>query len=84
MEFYAVILARILVEAGAAIVIGGEDSELMLEKMVEMRCCQALSDIQEILKDDTLSDEECFLRIERIVALYEELGPGAGGHHDFG
>ena len=40
--------------------------------------------IRDILADDTLSDEECFRKIEAIVSLLEETGISSGGRHDFG
>lgn len=52
------------------------------EKVVERRGCQALLEIREILDD--LDEEECFLRIEKIVRVFEKLGSGGGGRHDFG
>ncbi len=51
--------------------------------MVEMECCEAIRKIREILDDTFLTDEMRFGRIEQIVSLYEELGPGTGRHHDF-
>lgn len=45
---------------------------------------RALLKIRDILADDTLSDPECFHRIEAIVSLMEDLGISCGGRHDFG
>jgi len=45
---------------------------------------RALRRIQTILADDTLSDPECFQKIEAIVSLLEDLGISCGGRHDFG
>lgn len=45
---------------------------------------RALLRIRDILADDTLSDENCFHRIEAIVCLLEDLGIDCGGRHDFG
>ena len=44
---------------------------------------RALLRIRDILADDTLSDENCFHRIEAIVRLLEDLGIGCGDRHDF-
>ena len=52
--------------------------------LVELKCYEALRKIKEILEDDTLSDKECFLKIEEIVCILEELGSDAGNRHDFG
>ena len=83
-EFCASILAKVLIEAGMGIVVGGTDSDEIIGHMVEMECCEALRKIREILDDTFLTDEMCFARIEQIVSLYGELGPGAGSRHDFG
>ena len=45
---------------------------------------RALRRIQEIVADDTLSDQACFGKIEAIVSLLEDLGLSCGGRHDFG
>lgn len=83
-EFYAQILARVLIEAGADISIGGKASKEIVEDMVEMRCCELVKEIHAVLGDDTLDDPSCFQRVEKIVSLYERLGPGGGSRHDFG
>lgn len=83
-EFYASILARVLVEAGAGIVVGGADSDAVIRHMAETACCGALRKIREILDDGSLSDRDCFDRVEQIVSAFEELGPGGGCRHDFG
>ena len=43
----------------------------------------ALRQIRDILADGTLSDENCFQRIEAIVRLLEDLGIDCGDRHDF-
>ena len=35
------------------------------------------------LMDGRLDDPACFLRIEEIVNIYEELGSDGGGRHGF-
>ena len=45
---------------------------------------RALRQIQEILADDTLSDETCFAKIKAIVGLLEGLGLSCRGRHAFG
>ena len=78
MELYIKILADYYAKHG------------YLEQMVDPtviiqdRCYQALCRIKEILEDDTLEDPECFLKIEEIICVLEELGSGAGLRHDFG
>lgn len=47
-------------------------------------CYQALEKIKAVVQDDSLSDGECFMRIEEIVCALEDLGSGGGPRHDFG
>ena len=47
LEFNTYILARVLAEAGAAIVVGGDDSRQIVGDMVHDRCCRALWEIRE-------------------------------------
>ncbi|WP_209344536.1 hypothetical protein [Flavonifractor sp. AGMB03687] len=60
------------------------DLTLTAQEMVEASSYQALCQIREILRDDSLSDPECFEKIERIVCLFEQIGSNCGSRHDFG
>lgn len=51
---------------------------------VEGKCCQTLNEIRAVLNDDSLDDRECFMKIERIVEIYEQIGSDGGIRHDFG
>lgn len=51
---------------------------------IESRCYQALQKIRDILRDDNLTDNDCFSKIEAIVCLLEEMGIDTGNRHDFG
>lgn len=82
MELYRDILCDIL---------ESEEFEIMLPKwkmkvdeMIEMKCYQAIEEIKKILEEDTLNDAECFERIEKIIVIFEALGSGIHGRHDFG
>ena len=55
-----------------------------LQRDFDNECYRALAKIREVLRDDTLEDEDCFMKIERIITIYEELGSGGGTRHDFG
>ena len=79
MELYQEILVKAFEGKQVRATIDGFD----VQKMVESTCYQALEQIQAILRDETLSDPECFHRIERIVEVYESLG-AAAPRHDFG
>ena len=52
-------------------------------EIAEGVCYRALERIRDILRDDTRSDEACFLKIEEIVRVLEELGSHGGTRHDF-
>lgn len=55
-----------------------------LKRDFDSECYRALAEIRDVIRDDTLNDEDCFLKIEKIVSIYEEIGSGGGGRHDFG
>ena len=64
---------------------GGQEAETKLAlALMKETGFQALREIWETVKDDSLDDPTCFRRIERIVEVYEDLGAGAGTRHDFG
>ena len=52
-------------------------------QLVELRCFQALRQIKEIISEPTLSDAECFQRIDAIVCVLEKLDSDGGAQHDF-
>ena len=53
-------------------------------RWLEGRCYQTLMKIKSVLEDEELEDEECFLRIEGILAAFEEMGAAVAGRHDCG
>ena len=57
--------------------------ELSAKDLLECTSYQALCQIRAILSDDTLSDPECFQRIERIVCVLEAFGSDCGHRHEF-
>lgn len=54
------------------------------EKIVEMKCYQAIERIKEVIADDRLDDAECFMKIEEIIVALENIGCHCGWRHDFG
>ena len=52
-------------------------------ELMEKQCYQALEKIRQILADDCLSDQDCYMRIEEIVCAMEEIGGFCGSRHDF-
>ena len=77
MELYE----KILLETIAYEVI--PSLKLKSTQLVEMKCYQALCEIYDVVSDETLSDAQCFRKIEEIVRVLDKLGTGGGGRHDF-
>ena len=82
MQLSIEILSHLLSQCGFQILFPSLD--LKASEIVEIRSYCALKKIQEILKDDTLSDSECFQKIEAIVNVFESIGASCGARHDFG
>ncbi len=82
MELYWEILIK-AIESGCFSQLMPEWKEFA-EGIVEGVCYQALLKIKAIVENDCLSDEDCFEKIEEIVAALEEIGSGGGTRHDFG
>lgn len=55
-----------------------------MSHIVESESYKALKKIKAIIEDDNLDDEECFIKIEEIVRVFESLGSDGGNRHDFG
>ncbi len=82
MELYKEILSQYLSQEQAQIIF--PDLHLSAKEIVQLQCYQALQKIKDILHDDTLEDQECFMKIEEIICTFEELGSNGGNRHDFG
>ncbi len=82
MELYKEILARVLEEEETQIVF--PNLKVDAKAIMEIKSYEALQKIKSILEDDDLEDEECFMRIEKIVQIFEQLGSDGGNRHDFG
>ncbi len=78
MDLYKAMLAEYIAEHGNL------DTIVDADKILENLCYQALCRIKAVLEDDTLDDLECFMRIEEIVCVFEEMGSDGGSRHDFG
>ena len=55
-----------------------------ISDLLDSQCYCALKEIQQTIKDDTLSDKECFMKIEEIICVFEKIGSNGGNRHDFG
>ena len=68
-------------------IINGLDCESVeyktVREMFENACYRLLADIRDVLADPSTTDEECFVRVERLVSLYEAAGGHCGARHDF-
>ncbi len=54
-----------------------------IKEILDSECYLCLNEIKRILEDDNLTDEECFLKIEKIICLFEKFSAFEGGRHDF-
>lgn len=84
MELYKEILLNALRNEKAVIDISFPDLTIDAAKIVGSASYGALIGIQNILRNDSLNDEECFYKIEEIVRIFERLGSACGDRHDFG
>ncbi len=82
MELYKEILAKALEKEDFQITF--PDLKLDGERIIELKCYQALRQIKAIIADDSLEDRECFMKIEKIIGVLEGLGSNGGNRHDFG
>lgn len=83
MDLYFDMLARLIREKKVEVVfpdLPKNPRELM--ELIEMRSYKALCEIQEILKTECYSDEDCVMKIEEIVCKFEEIGSNCGIRHD--
>ena len=82
MELYKDILVRLLEKHTVKVEFSMSEQEIT--KAIKDLCYSALRDISHILKDDSLSDKDCFLKIEEIICQLEKHGIDFGTRHDFG
>ncbi|MGM9677279.1 MAG: hypothetical protein ACI3XW_06700 [Butyricicoccus sp.] len=80
MELYQEILIRLISERKIEVHFPMID----LNELIESRCYQTLKQIKMIIEDDSYNDEECFIKIEKIICEFEALGSNGGFRHDFG
>ena len=82
MDLYKEILTHALMHEEIQITLPSQHSDL--SKVLECTCYQALQRIKSIIHDDSLNDSECFMKIEAIICVLEEIGSSGGIRHDFG
>ena len=82
MELYQEMLTEIL--RWEELEVRFPQMEGAVEKIVDQRCYQALKQIRDILRNEQLSDPECFQQIEEIICVLESQGSGGGLRHGIG
>mgnify|MGYP000274759265 CR=1 FL=1 len=82
MELYKEILTKVF--ATKEVKITFSDLQIDPKEIVEMQCYRVLQKIKTVIQDDSLTDNECFMKIEEIVGIFETLGSNGGTRHDFG
>ena len=80
MELYKEILSKALEQERIEVYF--PELSINAAEIVSQRCYQALKRISDIIKDDSLSDKECYRKIEIIIQTFEELGSNGGSRHD--
>lgn len=82
MELYLEILLNLLQKEEAQITF--PNLQMDVESIVLDTSYRALQAIKRVLTDDSLSDAECFRKIEEIVQILEGIGSSGGNRHDWG
>ena len=82
MQLYKEILTQIL--SNQEIHITFPNLNINPTVIIQSESYQALQKIKAVITDDSLTDSECFMKIEEIICVFEELGISSGSRHDFG
>ena len=82
MQLYKEILTQIL--SNQEIHITFPNLNINPTEIIESESYQALQKIKAVIMDDSLTDSECFMKIEEIICIFETLGSNCGTRHDFG
>ena len=65
-----------------------EHNPVALKSFFEDGVCamsyRMLKDIQDIIRNESLNDLECFAKIEEIICVFEKYGVDAGYRHEYG
>ncbi len=83
MELYREILAEVLSNENAVVLfpdLRSPDTDALVDNV----CYTSLLRIRDIIRDDNLSDESCYQKIEEIILELERIGSDGGFRHDFG
>ncbi|MBQ2895891.1 MAG: hypothetical protein IJE26_04180 [Oscillospiraceae bacterium] len=80
MELYKEILGKALEQERMEIYF--PELRINAAEIVAQRCYRALKEISDVIRDDSLSDRECYQKIEAIIQTFEALGSNGGSRHD--
>jgi len=80
LELYKELLAKVLEQERVEVYFPGLTVDAT--EIVSQMSYRALVEISHIIRDDTLSDRECYQKIEEIVQVFEAFGSHGGGRHD--
>ena len=80
MKLLQEILAHLLQEGKVELHFSSAPS---LEMLFEKECFRILQKIKNVLEDESLTDENCFDKIEQIICIFEKHGSTVA-RHDFG
>ncbi|MGM9562695.1 MAG: hypothetical protein ACI3VQ_01280 [Faecousia sp.] len=80
MELYQELLIQLLSREHIQVTFA--NLHISAKDLIEATAYQALCEIKRILEDESLEDHDCFLKIEEIIRLFEDLGSSGGNRHD--
>ena len=82
MQLYKEILTQIL--SNQEIHITFPNLNINPTVIIQSESYQALQKIKAVIHDDSLTDNDCFMKIEEIICIFEASGSNDGTRHDFG
>ncbi len=82
MELYEEILVKALSQQQAEVTF--PNLKLDAQALVREKYYRAVEEIRDIIRDMSLTDPECYQKIEAIIACLEETGSDGGARHDWG
>lgn len=82
MELYKEIILKLIEKEEVQIMF--PNLNVNITEVINTQCYKALEKIRDIIQDSTLDDKECFMKIEKIVCLLEDIGSNGNERHDFG
>lgn len=80
MELYKEILVDLLSKSNVKIELVNVTGDM--NEKIEMLSYEMLKKIRDIIREDS-DDEDCFMKIEKIVCLFESMEIDCGERHDF-